>query len=909
MRKKLLWRVLAGMTAAILPLAELPVSYAAYEDEVAMEAEETGELYDAGYTVKKDPQGQKIDLGGAKITIRAWWEQNLDWDQSDYGKARKNYVDWAQKTYNFTIEQPGKDEWGASWSNLQDYNGKGGDDNYYLFVVDENSIAGVIDDQLAYDISSLKRVDWTQSKYFRTPTFAKTSGSNGQNFAFSADYGELRTGMYVNKSILADAGISMDDIYDLQANGQWTWAEWIKIMDKIQRDTDGDGETDVWGFVGHPNRIAYAAAISNGTSLITKQNGVLANGLKQQPMLDAMDFYANTMLKYMCPVASDSAWDLYKGLFVQNKAAFVIEDEYIGQSGGFLEYGPDVQSEYGFVALPKGTSATANYAGTGDNVYVIPSCYDSDKAEKIALAYDIFTEEIPGYENYNAANVYRLQGKQDARAISETVPLMEKNPMPAIEFVTFQFDPNISFYWNVDPRFWNPAELNTIISTASAEVDQAIADAQGREITFTTQPDNATVKDKTTVTLKAEVAQKNYSYQWFTRKAGTTGWVEVPNGATTQITYTVQSKAEDDGREFRCRMSGMNRVFFSRNAKLTYAKPALEKPNLSGSVNGNQIVLNWEEVSEATGYKVYRKTGSDAYKKIATVTDFAYTDKTGEFGKQYTYKVVAYDAERTSTSNEIQVSIVMSAPYSLEVKKSGVNVLLNWGITCGVDGYYIYRKEAGGSYKRVGIVNGYSNLKYTDTTVMSDRSYTYMVRAFSGTKQSGNSPEKTIKLGSLTDSKIAVPTFAVKGVINGRNMTFNSTVKNARIYYSSKTSALTEKDKYVAPGTTVLFNRFYGTIYAKTYVNGKWSNPARFILKIPVINKPTITNNGNGYYTLKTTTPSCSLIYTTDGTTPSVTNGKKINASVSKVYIGKGKTIKVIAIRSCFTNSDVATLK
>ncbi|MCD7777541.1 MAG: leucine-rich repeat protein [Clostridiales bacterium] len=149
--------------------------------------------------------------------------------------------------------------------------------------------------------------------------------------------------------------------------------------------------------------------------------------------------------------------------------------------------------------------------------------------------------------------------------------------------------------------------------------------------------------------------------------------------------------------------------------------------------------------------------------------------------------------------------------------------------------------------------------------------------------------------------------FKVVGTFGGRNVTFTSDTSGAKIYYSSTTSSLTTSDKCVSNGETVLFEDFYGTIYARAYYNGKWSNVSRLILKIPTINDPTITYSG-GKATIRTTTPSCYIYYTTDGTTPSITNGKKLcSNSYGQVTVSRGTTIKAIAVRSCFTNSEIVS--
>ena len=162
---------------------------------------------------------------------------------------------------------------------------------------------------------------------------------------------------------------------------------------------------------------------------------------------------------------------------------------------------------------------------------------------------------------------------------------------------------------------------------------------------------------------------------------------------------------------------------------------------------------------------------------------------------------------------------------------------------------------------------------------------------------------------NVTAKKLGAPSFAVKGVIGGREVTFDSTEAQGEIYYSFTTSNITTKDLHVKPGEKVLFQNYYGTVYAKTYVNGQWSNVSRLIMKIPVVNKPTITEAGDGKVKISTSTPNCAIYYTTDGSTPSPTNGTRINSSSSIVTVGSGKTVKAIAVRSCFTNSDVVTYR
>lgn len=187
----------------------------------------------------------------------------------------------------------------------------------------------------------------------------------------------------------------------------------------------------------------------------------------------------------------------------------------------------------------------------------------------------------------------------------------------------------------------------------------------------------------------------------------------------------------------------------------------------------------------------------------------------------------------------------------------------------------------------------YTTTAFNTEYPMSDTDYT---------ESSGDTP--------VTTEKPNPPSFAVKGVFGGRNVTFNCTTPGTTIYYTTENrSELKLTDPHVAPGDTVLFTAYYGTVYARAYCDGQWSNPARLILKIPKVNTPTITKLSNGKYKISTTTPGTIVYYTIDGTTPSADNYKGKFWTSHDVTIPAGKTVKAIAVRTCFSDSDIATAK
>ena len=66
------------------------------------------------------------------------------------------------------------------------------------------------------------------------------------------------------------------------------------------------------------------------------------------------------------------------------------------------------------------------------------------------------------------------------------------------------------------------------------------------------------------------------------------------------------------------------------------------KPGLSASVSGTAATLQWNKVTNATGYYVYKATANGKWSRIATTKERSYVVKGLELGGSYTYKAVPY---------------------------------------------------------------------------------------------------------------------------------------------------------------------------------------------------------------------------------------------------------------------------
>lgn len=135
-------------------------------------------------------------------------------------------------------------------------------------------------------------------------------------------------------------------------------------------------------------------------------------------------------------------------------------------------------------------------------------------------------------------------------------------------------------------------------------------------------------------------------------------------------------------------------VYQFRSAALTTVK--LTTPGLSGTSNSPAgIIFKWKKAANASGYKIYRRTGnSSKWVNIATVSGsntLVYTDGSVKAGTMYTYTVRAYKGSALSAYNKNGSRIVrLTAPvqYKPSSKASG-KLTVRWKKAAGASGYQI----------------------------------------------------------------------------------------------------------------------------------------------------------------------------------------------------------------------------
>ena len=438
MKSKIVRRLLAASMATVMTVGmagcggtETPASSdvpessettPASSEEVASSEEEV-----SPYPILKDENGNVYDLGGMEIIIRDWWsdpEGKPADPTSAYDEDTLAYREWLMETYNFTIKQQGISDWGSAPADFVEYASAPADDKNYVFVLrDDPAISSAMAQGLMYDLSTLSCLDFSEEK-FQLNKLHEMYAKGGSIYAMTSGASEPRTGIYFNKRLLEEANIDPESIYDMQAAGTWTWDAWTDIMAQVQRDVDNDGVIDIYGETQNAGNFTNAAVWSNGGEYVGQDaSGKYVYRLEDPETLEALNWAVSVFNDYSLVYPEGANWDYYKEAYINGEAVFMVEDAYAGQAQGFLS---EMEDPFGFVMFPKGPQMDDYTNCWTNNLQAIPSNYDEERAWKIAFAWNLWTDDTPGWEDSDSWKSGYYAGFSDTRAVDETLAMMRE---------------------------------------------------------------------------------------------------------------------------------------------------------------------------------------------------------------------------------------------------------------------------------------------------------------------------------------------------------------------------------------------------------------------------------------------------------------------------------------------------
>ena len=208
-----------------------------------------------------------------------------------------------------------------------------------------------------------------------------------------------------NMTMIDEAGLeNPQDLYD---RGEWTWDVFLEYCRKLTKDTDGDGNTDVWGYSGWWTTAFNYLLMSNGAHVA----GGLTQELDSPATIEVLDlFYTLYQVDKTARPWDGEDWNINVECFVDGQVAFWTTAAWV-QSG---KSSADVGFEIGIVPWPIGPSGnkeTNSQIAVAGNWYMIPV-----GVERPELVYAVMRD----YHNWYAGDLEYRDDTEWAENMMET---------------------------------------------------------------------------------------------------------------------------------------------------------------------------------------------------------------------------------------------------------------------------------------------------------------------------------------------------------------------------------------------------------------------------------------------------------------------------------------------------------
>ncbi|MCQ6560706.1 extracellular solute-binding protein [Paenibacillus mendelii] len=314
-----------------------------------------------------EPEVKAFDLKGEKIKIGLWWDgadprETKTEERTAAIEAQIKKIEETEKKFNAKIEFV-----------------KFGDYGKYVENFTTTSLAGepfadIVVMELFWAFPTLvnkgflepidQYLDMNDPKY---NDWMKTGGSfNGKQYGFY-DSSPSPYGFFYNKTLVQKFGL--EDPYELQQKGEWTFDKFREYVKSATKDTNGDGKTDVYGIAGaygKVNSLTEQFLHTNNASVDKDASGEIKFSLDSENAIEALQYVSdlfNVDKSIMQPIPDDASKE-----FIAGKGVFY--GGFSWELGGLMDNMKG--QELGYVFFPKGPKADkyTSYTPYG-NMYML----------------------------------------------------------------------------------------------------------------------------------------------------------------------------------------------------------------------------------------------------------------------------------------------------------------------------------------------------------------------------------------------------------------------------------------------------------------------------------------------------------------------------------------------------------
>lgn len=189
------------------------------------------------------------------------------------------------------------------------------------------------------------------------------------------------------------------------------------------------------------------------------------------------------------------------------------------------------------------------------------------------------------------------------------------------------------------------------------------------------------------------------------------------------------------GKKYAVKVKGVRGNISGAYSAQKIAKP-LEAPNIYdyGLKTVDSAYIKWHKVENAKNYKLYKKENNGSYKLYKTLSNsiLSFTDSGLRNNVTYSYYLIAENGKNKSlASQSIIIKRLSGTPKLSVVEQNNKTITLSWSSINGVRGYNLYRSTNGGQYQKIRSFAS-NTLKYEDTSVEANNTYSYVIKGYSG---------------------------------------------------------------------------------------------------------------------------------------------------------------------------------